>query len=445
MKVFDKIKAAKGSNAKKEIAEKEFSTVEHEFMEVCFNNVVLGISGAGIAKAIGYDESKFGKTEDLGEFVEKLIETNDTDRFVKVSGRMKIKDMVEELKTCSGNEQIERFKELLNFFDLDAVPWVIRAIQGNMRMGLNLSSYNKVRKAQGMTEITGFGVQLCGKLEVSRENFAELSYPRIAEFKYDGERCIITVKNGFVSLQSRAGKNINQHYPEVIKELEEKFKDVDDMKLDSEIISSSFVKLSTRMHRKAENITETDDSLKAIIFDILSRGGTDMRTVDQLSRRTNLELIQKEFDLDLSYTKIVKDVDELLDFYKSARKIDQEGVVTKNLDGKWVEGSRDDWTKMVPRETLDLKIVEGYFGNGKNSKVISGVIVESNDGTIRTKAASGFTDENRAILTKLHEDDELIGKIAEIDYREKCPAKDGVSALRFPVFRRLRDDKLVAD
>ncbi len=73
------------------------------------------------------------------------------------------------------------------------------------------------------------------------------------------------------------------------------------------------------------------------------------------------------------------------------------------------------------------------------------MIVENAAGTIHSKASSGVSDEDKHRLTELYDNDELIGTIVEINYRELCPPKEGVSALRFPVFRRIRDDKNISD
>lgn len=442
LSLFEQIKNARGTNEKLELA-KQFNDTEHEFMEVCFNDVVYGISGKGIEKAINYDESLFGKCEDLGEFIEKLSNEQYYDRFNGHNNlKLSIKQIAEELQKLSGNKQIELFRQILDSSERKDVPWIIRAIQKNMRFGLSLTSYNKVRKAHNLPPIEGFGVQLCGKLEVNRENFEKLSYPRFAEYKYDGVRCLVNIHNENISLIARSGDDITEHYPEIIKFLKQKFKDIH-VTFDSEIISKDFVKLSTRMHRKSENIEEEDLDLRIIIFDVIYLNGS-LKKLHQVNRRNVLEDLSSRYDLELSYCKLVNNIDELLEFYYEARKINQEGVVTKDLEMLWTEHSRDGWIKMVPKESLDLKIIDCYFGNGKNSKVINGVIVENKDGVIKSKASSGITDEYRKILTDLYNQNQLIGKIAEISFREISKTKNGLS-LRFPVFKRLRDDKFEAD
>jgi ATP-dependent DNA ligase len=100
---------------------------------------------------------------------------------------------------------------------------------------------------------------------------------------------------------------------------------------------------------------------------------------------------------------------------------------------------------MIPKETLDLKIVDCYFGTGKNSKFINGVVIENKDKTIKSKASSGIDDKQRIILTDLYNKGELIGKICEIYYREISIKKTGEKSLRFPVFVKLRNDKIESD
>ena len=467
--IFQKIKDTKGSKAKLELAKKEFTIRHHNFMEVCFNDVSYGISNSGIKKAIGWT-NEFGKGEDIADFVKQKIDKFDEeylDEYFPISSNnIDIQQFSELIEPLSGNKQIEKFRELLSMTPIkDDIIWYIRAIQKDLRIGLSLSSYNKVREANGMKAIVKRGVQLCGKREVTpeMENFADLSYPRIAEYKYDGERCEIMLENEKVDefvtitkckLTSRQGKDITDRYPEVVKFLIDNFAKefnpgagiVKKVVYDSEIISKDFITLSKRMQRKAENIEEDDTDLKAIIFDILEVEYYDdiffiFSQYSQDRRRGILEDHAEFYGWDLSYIKTVENKEELYQFYLDARAINQEGLVTKDLEMKWTPHSRDGWYKLVPRETLDLKVIEGSYGNGIFSKYINCLTVTNNDETIKTNVASGIKNHEREELTKLHDAGNLKDLVVEIAYRELCPSKDGVCALRFPVFVRIRDDK----
>ncbi len=445
MKIFEEIKNISGSNEKQRIAIDKFTEEHFEIMNLCFNQIVYGISKKGIAKAIGYDEKIHKKYQDLGEFLEQNPYSNDIEITESLS------NLVKKLQNSSGNKQINELRDFLIFKTrTEDMAWIIRAIQKNMRIGINLKSYNKILKAKGMNEIKLKRVQLCGKAYLN--NLDKLSYPRLADIKYDGERTIPTItKNDDivnVVLVSRANNDITEHFPEIVEKLKLKFKDAINgfsVIYDSEIVSSDFETLSKRMHRKAENIIERNKSLDIVVFDILNINGLDLRNNIQNDRRCVLENYKKTFDLRLSNSVIVNNKEELKDFYEKAILNGDEGVVTKDTDMFWEENSRKGWYKIVPKENLDLKVIDCYYGNGKFANQINGVVVQNKNGTIRTKASSGIKDFERELLTKLHKEGELIGKIVEVSYRELEPSKDGVSALRFPVFVCIRDDKYESD
>ena len=445
MKIFEEIKNTGGSIEKQKIAIDKFTEKHFEIMHLCFNQVVYGISKKGIAKAIGYDEKIHKKYQDLGEFLEEYPYSND------IENTESLDILVEKLKNTSGDEQIKELKDFLIFKTrTDDMSWIIRAIQKNMRIGISLKSHNKILKARGMKEIKVKGVQLCGKAYM--DSFHKLSYPRLADIKYDGERTIVKIskKNDILDiiLTSRANNDSTEHFPEIIEKLKYKFENTENgfsVIYDSEIISSDFNSLSKRMHRKAENITEKDESLDIVIFDILEVGGINFRNIHQFDRRCMLENHESRYDIKLSISITINNKEQLKSFYESAIKNKQEGVVTKDTDMIWEEHSRKGWYKIVPKENLDLKIIDCYYGNGKFVNQINGVVVENKDGTIKSDASSGISDFDRELLTKLHNENELIGRIVEISFRELQPSKDGVSSLKFPVFVRIRDDKNESD
>ena len=101
--ILKKIKETTGTNDKIFLAVSEFDENTHKFMEECFNDTIYGISETNIAKAIGYDSFRYGKFEDLGDFLEKhpistRLVTNTT-----------ISDFLNEISLLSGNDQIDRF------------------------------------------------------------------------------------------------------------------------------------------------------------------------------------------------------------------------------------------------------------------------------------------------------------------------------------------------
>lgn len=86
----------------------------------------------------------------------------------------------------------------------------------------------------------------------------------------------------------------------------------------------------------------------------------------------------------------------------------------------------------------DLKIVGYEEGSGKYTGVLGAVIVEYKGNKVNV--GSGFTDEQR--IEYWAGRDWLIGKIAEIKYKEETKSKDtGLKSLQFPIFQKLRLEK----
>lgn len=84
----------------------------------------------------------------------------------------------------------------------------------------------------------------------------------------------------------------------------------------------------------------------------------------------------------------------------------------------------------------DLRIVDVVEGEGKYVGVLGAIIVDYKDNKVNV--GSGFTDEQRKEYWAIK--DELIGKIAQIKYKEVSKNKDTVlESLQFPVFEMLRE------
>lgn len=84
----------------------------------------------------------------------------------------------------------------------------------------------------------------------------------------------------------------------------------------------------------------------------------------------------------------------------------------------------------------DLRIVDVLEGDGKYAGVLGSIVVDYKGNTVNV--GSGFTDEQRKEYWKIK--DELIGRIAQVKYKEVSKNKDtGLESLQFPVFEMLRE------
>lgn len=94
--------------------------------------------------------------------------------------------------------------------------------------------------------------------------------------------------------------------------------------------------------------------------------------------------------------------------------------------------------KIKSFKSSDLKIVGVLEGSGKLSGTLGSIVVDYKGNTVNV--GSGFTDEQRNEYWAIK--DELIGRIAEIKYKEISKNKDtGLESLQFPVIVCIREDK----
>jgi hypothetical protein len=122
-----------------------------------------------------------------------------------------------------------------------------------------------------------------------------------------------------------------------------------------------------------------------------------------------------------------------------------EGCILKDMDAPWKAVDKPSHcVKMKKQDPADLLVVDLYEGTGKASGKLGGIKLESGDGEIKTDCGSGFSDEQREYfwLNK----NEILGKIVEIEYEKVSEnSKTKQKSVTFPIFKKLRFDKLDAD
>lgn len=120
----------------------------------------------------------------------------------------------------------------------------------------------------------------------------------------------------------------------------------------------------------------------------------------------------------------------------------EEGVIAKNLKGKWEPKRSKNLCKFKAEETADLVVVDWEPGQGKYEGQLGALVCETSDGKVRVNVGSGFSDEQRRYITK----DNSVDKIVEIKYNAKITKKDGgADSLYLPRFIGFRVDKNQAD
>lgn len=109
-----------------------------------------------------------------------------------------------------------------------------------------------------------------------------------------------------------------------------------------------------------------------------------------------------------------------------------------NLDKPYVCKRTDYILKVKVMSTCDLKVVGFEEGTGKNQGKLGALIVDYKG--FLCGVGSGFTDYDRDYIWNHKE--EYLNKIVEVQYFEESKNQDGGISLRFPVFKKIRYDKI---
>jgi len=310
--------------------------------------------------------------------------------------------------------------------------------------------------------------QLSEGIDISIKEMGEA----ICETKYDGIRIQIHKKDDEINLFTRRLENISLAIPEMVEYIKNSFPD-EDFIAEGEIIATknnkpiSFQYMLQRVRRKY-NIEKAieDVPLKLFLFDLLYFK-TSMIDEPLATRRSTLDEAVDTSTGQINLSEIIKvsceNVDDARNLFNKSIAEGHEGIMIKNPKEPYIPGLRG--KKMLKfkaePETLDVVVVGGTYGIGKRANFIGSyrVALKGEGGELKTVAhvATGLDDDTLANLTDLMNKYKIYDKgtkitvepriILEIAYSEivKSPEYEAGYSLRFPVVKRVREDKGLAD
>ncbi|WP_176483746.1 MULTISPECIES: DNA ligase D [Bacillus] len=224
----------------------------------------------------------------------------------------------------------------------------------------------------------------------------------VYEVKYDGFRCIVIIGDK-ITLQSRAGNELNQQFPDIVDELlsfREKYKNKLPIKLDAELsilsseVKADFSSIQKRGRTKTkETITKLLTKLPAslCVFDLLEYDHVDYKNKPYMERKTTLHKLLSDFSsAKMIYVPSYENLTEIWNLVKSA---DGEGIIAKKKNSKWEDGKRTtNWIKTKNFKSASCFITRyeksnGYFHLGvfsNNSIVPVGLFSHGLDSEERT-------------------------------------------------------------
>jgi DNA ligase-1 len=304
--------------------------------------------------------------------------------------------------------------------------------------------------------------EMCHDLE---QLLKESEKPMSFEYKFDGARVQIHVKDGEVRIFSRRLSEVTRSLPDIVQVVRGFSSSFHEIVLDGEVVAVDetgrpmpFQELLRRFRRLREVEEEAERiPLKLWIFDILYLDGRELLDMSYWERRELLEkLIPAEY---LAPRIVTSSIEEVQAFMRRAMEEGHEGLMAKNLDSPYRPGRRERlWLKIKPADTLDLVIVAADWGHGRRMGWLSNYHLaaynpETGEFEVVGKTFKGLTDEEfewmtkRLLELKISDDGYTVTVrpriVVEVAYNEiqKSPKYKSGYALRFARITRVRADK----
>jgi ATP-dependent DNA ligase I len=304
---------------------------------------------------------------------------------------------------------LKRYKAIMpdtEYFARECYSYIVDSIQRAYDFVNDFGTVATKAKTKGLhgvrsiTLVSGKPVKAMLYLKAAdiKTAFESLKTPAAVEYKYDGFRVQIHVKDGNVQLFTRRLDDITKQFPDVVKAIQQDILASDDAHpitsciFDAEIVgidpetkkSIPFQKISQRIKR-VHNIHEmmTQVPVTVHVFDVLLLNDTMYLDTELSERRALIEqVIDNKSETVVCATQLVTDdLDKANAFYQKSLSLGFEGIMVKSLDAPYKPGARVGYgMKVKPiMETLDLVITRAEWGEGKRSEWLSSFILSCQD------------------------------------------------------------------
>lgn len=493
-----------------------------------WKNIDLGVSSKTLVKIISRatgrsdDEitSVWKDEGDLGYAAEQMVSKKTQQKLM--TKELSVDRVVERLRKVAGldadglSQSVDQDKKQSELADLisSAEPiearYLARIIINNLRLGVaegtirdalseaffdgeNVqeiqraydfsNDFSEVSKAcrEGLDSLRSIELELnrpvnsmlAKKVDTIDEGFEEVGTPAAIDYKYDGMRAQIHVKQGEVTVFTRRLEDVTRQFPDVVSQVE-KYVGSDNCIIDTEIVGYDpedgsmipFQKLSKRIKRKYE-IQKLEQEIPVTVrpFDLIYLDNPILER-PYLERWKALgEIVEeKEKCMRLVDHRKTDKPEKVQEMQQHSLNQGHEGIMMKNLEAEYKPGNRVGYmVKLKPvMETLDLAVVGAKWSEGRRSdwlgRLYIGCYDEESDSYLEVgKMATGLTDEQfQEITEKLkplitEEDGRKVDVrpevVVEVEYEEiqRSPTYSSGFALRFPRMKSFREDKEEAD
>ncbi|MFP4229751.1 MAG: ATP-dependent DNA ligase [Candidatus Nanohaloarchaea archaeon] len=474
-----------------------------------------------ISKASGRREEEveeLWKTSgDLGDAAEKMIEGKKQQRLMNrdltvenVAERLrKVAEMNQEglSQSVDQDKKQKQLADLLSSAEPEEARYLARIILENLRIGIGegtvrdaldqafldgenseevqraydySNDFRKVASAtrKGLESLQEIDLELfrpvnsmlAQKVDTIEEGFETVGEPAAVDFKYDGLRAQIHVKDGEARIFTRRLENVTEQFPDVKACVEEQV-DAENCIVDAEVVGVKdgevipFQRLSKRIKRKYDiEKLRREIPVEVRPFDLIYLEESLMET-PYSERWEQLEsVVEESEDLKLVDHTVTSEKERVNEMQQESLSQNHEGVMMKSMEARYKPGKRVGYmVKLKPvMETLDLAVIGAEWSEGRKSGWLGRLKLgcwneESREYEMVGRMSSGLTDKQLEEITErlkplIESEDgrdvELRPEvILEVEYEEiqASPSYESGYALRFPRLKQFRDDKEEAD
>ena len=301
----------------------------------------------------------------------------------------------------------------------------------------------KVIAKEGLQGVKAFQItvfkpvrpMLADRVKSEKESIEKMGDKFAAEYKLDGERAQLHMKNGEVKLFSRSLENITSYYPDIVEKIPQSLKSTE-LIVEAEVVaineeSGEFLPFQELMHRRRKYKIEkavSEYPITVNFFDIMYADGKSWLDVEYEKRREILEKIVTENDFaKLVPMTIVQNENEIEEFLENSINAGCEGLMLKMLNAPYKAGSRgSNWLKLKREyrnelgDSLDLVVIGAFFGRGRRTGRYGTLLLAAYDDETDTfpsicKVGTGFKDEDLDQLYQLLQDKVILKKNPRIN------------------------------
>ena len=395
---------------------------------------------------------------DLGHSAEKILQLKKQTTFVNEPITLeRVYDTLFKIAKTEGkgsqDMKIKYISSLLN----DAMPidgkFILKILLGTLRLGVadntiidaltiaftgskekrhqvedaynvssDLGKVAQVISEEGINGVEKFQISifnpvrpmLADRVKSESEALEKMGEKFAAEYKLDGERVQVHLKNKQVILFSRRLENITKFYPDIVENISKSLKTREAI-LEAEAVAvnentGEFLPFQELMHRRRKYNLEravSEIPITLNFFDVLYFDGKNCLGLSYEERRKNLEeiVIEDKFAKLVPMVTVTTD-DQIEDFLENSINSGCEGLMLKSLEGQYRAGMRgSNWLKLKREyrnelgDSLDLVVIGAFFGRGRRTGRYGTLLVatyndENDTFSSICKVGTGFTDEN---------------------------------------------------